>query len=73
MSTSAHIASDLEHLRDELTTLMSDISAECARHTDPAPNAPSNEALSNANNAKTLQELLVELHRLTAQVPPLQH
>ena len=64
---SPNVANDLEHLRDELTTLMSDISAERARHTQEPPKTSGNALLADA---KTMQELLVELRGLTAQMPP---
>lgn len=64
------LSSDLEHLRDELTMLMSDISAERARQTKAATKAAEDEEPADA---KTLQELLIELRRLTAKMPPPQH
>ncbi len=64
------VSNDLEHLRDELTTLMSDISAERARQTKVATKAPVDEEPADA---KVLQELLTELRRLTAKMPPPQH
>lgn len=64
------VPNDLEHLRDELTTLMSDISAERARQTKAASKAPAEEEPADA---KTLQELMIELRRLTAKMPPPQN
>lgn len=70
LPTPPALSSDLEHLRDELTMLMSDISAERARQTKAATTTPGDEEPADA---KTLQELLFELRRLTAKMPPPQH
>ncbi|MGD9889217.1 MAG: hypothetical protein AB7S56_08140 [Halothiobacillaceae bacterium] len=61
------LSNDLEHLRDELTALMSDISAERARQARGTTKAPVDE---NPADAMVLQELLTELRRLTAKMPP---
>lgn len=66
------VANDLGRLKDELSTLMNDISAEHARQSQTgqsqAVSTPHTEGTTV--DSRSLQELLIELRKLTAKMPP---
>jgi len=66
-------------LKDELSTLMNDVASEHARQSQTsqgqtaqsqAVNTPPTEGATV--DARSMQELLIELRKLTAQIPPAQ-
>jgi len=61
------VAKDLGRLKDELTTLMNDISAEHARQSQTISTSHAEGA---PVDSRSLQELLIELRKLTAKMPP---
>jgi hypothetical protein len=63
------VAEDLNVLRDELSKLMNDITTERARYDAPVVTVAASTHETELA-AKTLQELLVEVRRITANTPP---
>ena len=61
------VAKDLGRLKNELTALMNDISAEHARQSQTVGTPPTEGA---RDDSRSLQELLIELRKLTAKMPP---